>query len=166
MRAALAMMAVGLLPAGLVACGPGPAPVPVGRCDQADAGPSCVELGVGPDAAIAVDTVPLVHGPQGGWHLEVGLRFRATEVGDDLAVEYEARGEDDRVLGSVRYAIEPRRLVRDGESILRQGDIVILDVASGDEVLDTRVTIEVRISQGDAAATPIDERALRVVAAP
>ena len=73
--------------------------------------------------------MPLVHGPQGGWHLEVGLRFRAAEVGDDLAVEYEARGEDDRVLGTVRYAIEPRRLVREGESLLRTGDILILDVA-------------------------------------
>lgn len=148
----------------LAACG-GPPPVLLGRCDRGDAGAGCVELGVGPQAAIADGTVPLVHGPQGGWHVLVGLRFLGP-VEDGLAVEYEVRdADDDRVLGAVRYAIEPRRLVTDGDHSLRQGDIVILDVASGDEVLGTEVVITVGLARGTGAATPIDERVLVVVPA-
>lgn len=162
-RAIAVVLGVG---AGLAACGAPPAPAPLGRCDQADAGAGCVELGVGDDAAVVEGAVPLVHGPQGGWHVVVGLRFRDTAVADGLAVEYTVRdADDDRVLGTARYAIEPRRLVVSGEYSLRQGDIVILDVASGDEVLDTEVVITVGLAQGTGEASAIDERVLTVVPA-
>lgn len=143
---------------GLAACGPAPPPGRVlGRCELVDAGAACVELGVGAAAEVAAETIPIVHGPQGGWHLEVGLRLGPGAAVPD-AVEYSVRYEA-RMIGRMRYAIEPRLLERDeGGWRRRVGDIVILDVADGSEVIGREVEVVV-VSAGQE----IDRRELAVI---
>lgn len=148
-----------------IACGPGSSRAPIGRCDLGDAGADgCVELGVGADASVAEESIPLVHGPQGGWHLEVGLRMRGAVPLEDLAVEYEVRNEE-RVLGVMRYAIEERLLEPDGALGMRRvGDIVILEVEDGRPLLGSRVSVTVRLESAGSGLVEIDRRSLTIVA--
>jgi hypothetical protein len=161
---ALASVLAASLALGLLACGP-PGRAPLGACLERDGGAgACVELGTGPAATPVHDgaDVELVHGPQGGWHLDVGARLLEVAA-DGLVLAYEVRTTEGAVLGSVRYAINARRLVVDGPYLVRAGDIVILDITDGSEVTGTRVEVEVRLEDAARAVLAADARELVIV---
>lgn len=134
-----------------------------GRCDDPDV--PCVELGVGPEIVPVADDeeIELVHGPQGGWHVELGVRFTGI---DPLAITlvYEAHREDDgELVAQMRYGITPRRLGVDGHHRLRAEDLVIFDIDSGDQVRSRRTTFTVRIEDESGAELASDTRTLRII---
>lgn len=124
-----------------------------------------MELGVGPDAVPALDgdEIELVFGPQGGWHVEVGVRLTGLDP-EGTVVTYEAyREEDGALLSRMRYAVNPRRLVAEGDASVRRGDLAIFDIASSDEVADRDVTITARLEDESGQVIATDLRTLRVV---
>ena len=124
-----------------------------------------MELGVGEDAVPARDgdEIELVFGPQGGWHVEVGVRLVEIDPGGTVVV-YEARREEDgALLSQMRYAVNVRRLEDDGDARVRRGDLAIFDIASADEVVDRDVTIEARLEAESGQVIASDVRTLRVV---
>lgn len=145
---------------------PPPVIVPVvGPCESADSGMACLELGVGADATPIADESPidLVHGPQGGWHVEVGVRLLHIDA-EGTTLIYEARREeDDTVLSTVRYGITPRRLIESGPYLVRANDLVVFEITSPDAVLDQRVTFEARIEDENGIELASDVRTLLVV---
>jgi hypothetical protein len=153
----------------LVGCpGPGAPPgggVP-GRCDDpVEAGLACMELLVDQEMRPVVDEAPveLVFGPQGGWHLDVGVRFAGLDPAGATLTYVVVRERDRAELSRVRFAINPRRLVSVPPYQLRPRDLAILDVASASEVVGERVTIETRIEDAEGAELARDVVTLRVV---
>jgi hypothetical protein len=132
------------------------------RCADPDA--ACVELGIGPDVSPIADgaEIELVHGPQGGWHVELGVRFTDIDPSGATLV-YEAHNDDGERLSRMRYGITPRRLVVDGHHQVRPDDLVIFDIDSGDRVRDRVVTFEVRLEDETGVEISSDVRTLRVV---
>nr|MDQ3037790.1 hypothetical protein [Myxococcota bacterium] len=107
--------------------------------------------------------IELVFGPQGGWHVDAGVRLRGIDA-TGTTITYEARREEDgRVLSTVRLGITPRRLIEDGAYLVRTGDLVAFEIASANEVLDRMVTIEARLEDANGAELASDVRTLRVV---
>jgi hypothetical protein len=143
-----------------------PTPEPVrGRCEDAEAGVACMEIADGADASPIADgsEVELVFGPQGGWHVEVGMRFRGIDTEGTL-LTYEARREDDgEIVSTMRYGITPRRLGTDGDHRLRTGDLVVFDITSADQITDRAITIEARLEDENGAEVASDVRTLQVV---
>jgi len=101
-----------------------------------------IELGTGqanfveiPDSGAELE---LVAGPQGGWHLVASVRLYDLTI-DELLLSY--RIEQDGVVISMplQFSLTERRLVRDGDRWLRQGDNVIFEIPSPDEVVGERV---------------------------
>lgn len=147
------------------ACGGPPPGAPAGACAEVEAGVACLELGIGAEAAPAVDgaDVELVFGPQGGWHVDAGVRLRGIDAAG-TAVTYEARREDDGlVLSTVRLGVNPRRLIEQSPYLVRTGDLVAFEIESDDAVLDRMITIEVRLEDASGAEIASDVRTLRVV---
>ncbi len=124
-----------LLAAGLSGC-PAP-PVPAGAL-ECDDGEACVALEI-------ADPAELVHGPQGGYHLDVGVAFAGIDP-TGLVVAYEAREPDGTLRGAVRQRITPQLLARDGGTLRRERDIIILEIEGPGAVvgaaLDVRVALE------------------------
>lgn len=149
----------------LAACAGPPAPRPAGRCEGQDGGANpCIELGVGPDArpAISADTIEIVHGPQGGWHLEVGARFVGLDP-DGLEVAYDVtRLRDGASLGASRFRVAARRLLSEPPALVRAGDIVVLDVIRGDDLVGDEVQVALRV-EAAGAEVGSDARTLVVV---
>ncbi len=122
----------------------------LGGCSAEDPQPAWLELGAGLDAFEALDqgdSVELVHGPQGGWHVDLALRFGGFGP-DGVQLRYLALDpESDSELSFVTEALLQERLVRPIEGGWeRLGDRVVFDIAAADEVLDTEVLIEVTAS--------------------
>jgi hypothetical protein len=134
----------------VVGCGCRPAPPGVAHprpCETArsdDAGlRSCVEL-------VLAERPELVHGPQGGWHVELGVRMEV-ESSEDLILVYGAQRERDGAqIGSLRLAVEPRRLRSEPPYLVREGDLLIFDVASAAEVALEPVTITATLERSGA----------------
>ena len=143
-----------------------PTPEPVrGRCEDAEPGVACLEIAAGADAAPVADgsEVELVFGPQGGWHVEVGMRFLGIDTEGTL-LTYEARREEDgAIVSTMRYGITPRRLGTDGDYRLRTGDLVVFDITSADQIADRAITIEARLEDENGAEIASDVRTLEVV---
>jgi len=124
-----------------------------------------LELGVGLDAFESLDpgdAVELVHGPQGGWHVDLALRFGGFGP-DGVQLRYRALDPDTRSeLSFTTEALLQERLVRPIEGGWeRLGDRVVFDIAAADEVLATEVLIEVTASDdGDSWS---DSRGILVV---
>jgi hypothetical protein len=138
-----------------------------GRCASTDGRRAglCAELGVGPRAEPVAEEgeIELVHGPQGGWHLEVGVRI-VGEVPEGLVVSYRVRrANDDAVLGTSRFALSPRRLRSEGEYAVRSGDIVVLDVEHGSQVVGIAIELEMTLTDAAGATVAGDARMLTIV---
>ena len=134
-------------------------------CDGEQQQPAWLELGAGLEAFESLaegDTVELVHGSQGGWHVDLALRFGGFGP-DGVHLRY---GALDPATGSeisfVTEALLQERLVRPiDEGWERLGDRVVFDIAAADEVLDTEVLIEVTASADDDSWS--DSRGVLVV---
>ena len=113
-----------------------------------------LEVGTGTTSFVPLEggTVELVHGPQGGWHLDVTLRLW-DEAPDGVLLDYEVRrqGEDTPVSTPTQYRVAEERLVRESDHWLRLGDRVVFAISDPSEVLGA--VVEVR-----AVIDPVEDR--------
>ncbi len=114
-----------------------------------------VEIGTGVTSFVAVDdgaNVELVNGPQGGWHVDVTLRLYQVDP-QELTMRIE--GYDVASGASVGIPIErvltERRVQPEGDHWLRLGDQLIFAIDGPEEVVDTDVRIEARITTPEGA---------------
>ena len=121
-------------------CAPGPDPT--------------LEIGLGLDGYTPIPeggTVPLVHGPQGGWHLEIGL-FATHLAADDLV----AATLEGSVQGRILAAQDPwvdLRCRADGTGLQSWGTRLIYDTPTSAEL--DGVTTTVRASVVDLEGTRV-----------
>jgi len=122
----------------------------LGACDAEDPQPAWLELGAGLSAFQSLeqgDPIELVQGSQGGWHVDLALRFGGFGP-DGVQLRYRALDpESDSELSFATEAVLQERFVRpiDG-GWERLGDRVVFDIAAADEVLATEVLIEVTVN--------------------
>ena len=162
MRAALAVSVLALL---LASCPTTPELPDTGPEIGPDGAVDWIEIGTGELSFVPLDDgdpVELVHGPQGGYHLQVTCRIHVANP-DALTLHYRAFREDGTMLGDVGLAINERRLVREGMHWLRAAsDRLILDITGPADVVNTHLRIEAVLTN---LATPIaaDSRRIFVV---
>jgi len=137
----------------------------LGSCVGEDQQPGWLELGAGLDAFESLaegDAVELVHGSQGGWHVDLALRFGGFGP-DGVHLRYGALDPaTDSEISFVTEALLQERLVRPiDEGWERLGDRVVFDIAAADEVLATQVLMEVTASADGDSWT--DSKAVLVV---
>jgi hypothetical protein len=144
-------------------CG-GPAPTDAGPCELDASAPRWLVLGTG-DVFMPVadgDSIEVIHGPQGGFHLEVTARF-GLEVSPDMHVlRYDVTRTDGTTLGTTQIALNERRLARTCGGWQRDGDIVMLTITAPTDVADTEVDVLVQLLGADGALAR-DERRVHVV---
>ena len=132
-----------------------------------DDGSPRVELGIGQLAFQPLrdgDTIELVHGLQGGWHLDLSARF-AHVAPQAFTITYTAtrRSDGELISFDARYAVKARRLQRDDAGgLLRLGDRVVLNIDAPSEVVDEDLDIEI-VARGDAGAELTLQRIITVV---
>ncbi|MCB9759694.1 MAG: hypothetical protein H6739_07615 [Alphaproteobacteria bacterium] len=124
----------------LAACTAKDAPVDSG-------GAPWIELGAGQSGFVPLadgDAVPLVHGLQGGWHVDLALRFGGMGP-NGVHLRYEAfDAADDTLLSfATETVLSPSRVLEEGEGWLRLGDRVVFDIEEAAEVLGREVRFEV-----------------------
>jgi hypothetical protein len=129
-----------------------------------DAGPPELEVGTGDGAFVALsngDSLELIHGPQGGWHVIVSARMSGVELdGAQLVIEVIA-GDGAEVLARVSLALLERRLDREGPSYFKLNNFLIFDVAGPSEIADRDVVIRARLEAGGLVLE--DERSATVI---
>ncbi len=100
----------------------------------------------------------LVHGPQGGWHVNLSLRLRGIEpTSHSWRVE---RSEDARALAAFELGTREGSFVPRGDALERVGELVILDVIGPEEVVgrDVHVSASVRDLGGVSIEASLDAR--------
>ncbi len=137
------------------ACGPGPDP---GSGTDAEGGGAVegerVELATPEEGALAPmrdgSELALVFGPQGGYHVDVGVRMFGFDP-DGARLRYEVWDpETARALHfDAVYALHTGRLRRVGDHWERTGDRAILDIADPGEVAGRTVDVTAVISLED-----------------
>ncbi len=128
------------------------------------AGEGWIELGTGMLAFEALnegDSIELVAGIQGGWHVEVALRFAGFgPQGVHLSYEgFDAMGES--ISYETQALLSPKSLLPEGEGWQRVGDFIVLDIASPEEVVGSQVVLKVQASFEDKSW--LDERSVTIV---
>jgi hypothetical protein len=162
-RAVAAAWATGWLPALGVGCGDVASP----PFDGGGVAPR-VQIGTGTSAFVELPAsgglIELVHGPQGGYHVELAARIWGLDP-EALRITYRVvRRSDGVVLSATPYVLSPARVVQEGDHLLRTGDIAVLDVAGPMDVVseDIELTLIARARDGNEAsdtrvATVVDE---------
>lgn len=85
---------------GMVACSGGGGPV----CEPGNDPTLEIGLGVGGFTPLAPgEPMPLIHGPQGGWHLEIGLRATHLDADDLLTGSLEGFVDGERIATSAPW---------------------------------------------------------------
>ncbi len=151
------------LAAASLACGGEP---PASNRDPDGGSTARIELGTGTASFIplapAAD-IELVHGPQGGYHLETAVRLFIAHP-EALSLRYEAIRFPSRApLGETVLAVTPARVVREGDHFVKTGDIVVITALSdptnvvGEEIEIVAILLD---RDGELAR---DRRVLRVV---
>lgn len=147
----------------LAACGDdGPSDDGVDAGDPADlGGEPRVEIGTGVTTFVPIedgDDVELVNGPQGGWHVDVTLRLYQVDP-QELTMRIE--GYDVESGASVGIPIEriltERRVQRQEDHWLRVGDQLIFAIEGPEEVIDTDVRVEARITTPEGASATAEK---------
>ncbi|MCP4872514.1 MAG: hypothetical protein GY898_27815 [Proteobacteria bacterium] len=132
---------------------------------SASDGDPWIELGVGRQAWEPFgEDAELVFGSQGGWHVDLALRFGGWEP-DELALEYLAVDvETDEQVSYLTTAVLSEASVLVGDDAWeRVGDRVVFEIESDDEVLGRAVRFEVVATHGEveledeATANVVDE---------
>jgi hypothetical protein len=138
-----------------------------GSISGGDAGEPRIVLGTGTERFAPIPETDadlgLVHGPQGGWHVDVAVQLYALEP-DGLLLRYEihdaATGED---LGMpLSFRLQRRFVEVEGDHFVRVGDRAIFDIMSDSEVLGRTVEIGVT-AETPAGAMAEDSRIVTVV---
>ncbi len=124
-----------------------------------------IEIGTGGSAYIplaANDALELVHGPQGGWHIDVTARFWGLNP-DGMILTYEVLpdGSTTPANFAARYQLTRQRVVPDGNGFVRLGDRAVFDIMDPAEVANRRFTVRVTAESGGVQAT--DARVVQVV---
>ncbi len=123
-----------------------------------------VELGTGTTQWESLDdgdTVAIVYGPQGGWHIDATLRFGGFGPGG-ISIAYEDVGTDAERISFVTQAelVEFNVLEAD-EGWVRVGDRIVLDIGDPSEVVGREAILRVTAALGDQ--TWSDERRVQIV---
>lgn len=129
-----------------------------------DAGPIAIELGTGADAFRPLpegSDLEVVHGPQGGWHVELSARLGGLDPDGGL-LRFQIVDDGGVLVAETRIAVYARRLDRDGCAYLRHGDIVVLSLPDPPEVLGEDVTARVILEIGGESVAE-DERGVHLV---
>lgn len=127
-------------------------------------GTPSVQLGTGQVAfepLAAGDSVELVAGPQGGWHLDTTVWLQGFGP-SGVRLVYEALDEQaQRVSFLTQAELGSSGVLEAAEGWHRVGDRVVLDITSADEVVDRELVLRVTAELG--GQTWSDERVVRVV---
>ncbi len=103
-----------------------------------------MELGTGRANFIEIPTsgasMELVAGPQGGWHLDVSVRLYDITV-EGLLLSYRTEQDGTTISMPGEFLLSERRLIRDGDRWLRQGDQLIFDILGPEEVVGETVDV-------------------------
>ena len=123
-----------------------------------------VELGTGTTEWESLDdgdTVAIVYGPQGGWHIDATLRFGGFGPGG-VSIAYEALGTDAERISFVTQAelVEFNVLEAD-DGWVRVGDRIVLDIGDPSEVVGREAILRVTAALGDQ--TWSDERRVQII---
>jgi hypothetical protein len=126
-----------------------------------------VELGTGlttfRELAPSGEMLDLVHGSQGGWHVDVAVRIHVPAP-EGMILAYEGRDPDSGTVITYpsRFELSERRLTREGDHWVRFGDRAIFEIAAPEEVIGRDVEIIVSLER--SGAVPLsDRRTIRVV---
>ncbi len=110
-----------------------------------------IELGVGQQSWQPFEEdVELVFGSQGGWHVDLTLRFGGWGP-DGLELEYQAVDvEADEVISYLTTAtLSEASVLPDADGWQRVGDRVVFEIASDGEVLGRSTRFEVVATDGE-----------------
>lgn len=138
-----------------------PAPT-IARATDGVYGDPWIELGTGRTAFTPLtDSVELVAGIQGGWHVDVSLRFGGFGP-DGVRLVYEVLSPQAEPLGFVTEAtLAAASVLEDGDHWLRVGDRVVLDIDDPAEVVGEAVVV--RVTAALDGQTWSDERTVLLV---
>ncbi len=105
-----------------------------------------LELGVGRLTFVPLDDdadIELVMGPQGGWHLDVTVRFGGFSP-DGVPLSYTAKDAETGAVLSypMDVVIAPFSVLEQGDAWVRVADRVVLDIDSPSDVVGRRVVVE------------------------
>ena len=107
------------------------------------------------------DDIELVAGPQGGWHVDVSLRFGGFGP-SGIVLSYEAVHENGEAISFVTQAVlSSKSVLADGEGWQRVGDRIVLDIAAPAEVVGSSVVLHVNATLSEQSW--VDQRTVRVV---
>lgn len=124
-----------------------------------------LELGTGTQAWAPLAEgaeIPLIAGPQGGWHLDVGACVAGMDP-SGVQLVYEALTEDaERISFVTQATLDARSVLSAEDGFYRVGDRVVLDIAAADEVLAQAVIL--RVTAALEGQTWSDERRVVVAA--
>jgi hypothetical protein len=125
-----------------------------------------VELGTGTSTFVALPatggTMELVHGPQGGYHVEVATRLWGLAP-EGLVLTYSARRTSDgTVVSTTPYVLTAARVVREGDHLLRAGDITIFDVADPPSLVGQTIEVTVTARLPDGSIEVSDSRTVTI----
>ena len=132
--------------------------------DSGTAVAASIELGAGLTAfrglPAAGDSVELVAGPQGGWHIDLAVIVRGFEP-ENLTLTYSATTSA-RSFAEVAYeVVNGRKFQPSLDGFVRPGDRVVFDIGSPAEAIGENVTIAVRLTADSLNLT--DHRQVTVV---
>jgi len=135
-------------------------PAPVGETR----GEPWIELGTGTmrfEPVAEGSDVELVAGLQGGWHLDVSVRFGGFGP-DGVSLVYDAVSAGAEPISFRTEArLSAASVIEEADAWVRLSDRVVLDIADPSDVVGTEVVVRVSATLGEHRAS--DERIVRVV---
>jgi len=107
------------------------------------------------------ESVELVAGIQGGWHIDASVRIEGFGP-SGILLTYEALSTDAQPVSFVTQALLSHKgVLEDGDGWMRVGDRVVLDISDPSEVVNQEIIVRVTAELG--GQTWSDERRILVV---
>lgn len=128
------------------------------------AGEPWIELGTGVSAYAPLvdgDDLELVAGLQGGWHLDVTVRFGGFGPDGVLLVYGALSDAAEPISYATEASLRSRSVIADADGWVRVGDRIVLDIADPSEVLGRTAVVRVTGDLGDVTVS--DERTVTIV---